>query len=105
MAVSDADRAFAQVRESARVGGMVHKFMNTTERLAEVVRSQRHALGLTQAEVATKAGVGRRFVVDLESGHPRAELGKTLAVLKAVDVDALAIPVDPNAEEREDDDR
>ncbi len=56
------------------------------------MRSTRAALGLSQLALAKRAGVGRRFVVDLESGHPRAELGKVLAVLDALDIHALALP-------------
>jgi hypothetical protein len=35
----------------------------------------------TQQTLADMAGVSRRFLIDLEAGHNRAELGKTLAVL------------------------
>lgn len=76
------------------------KYIHTIERLAEVIQEQRHQLGLTQAEVAQRAGVGRRFVVDLERGHPRAEFAKVLAVLDAVGVEPLAVPVvDPGPAE------
>lgn len=73
----------------------VRRFIDTTERLAEVVRVRRHEQGWTQAELAVRAGVGRRFVVDLEAGHPRAELAKTLQVLAALGVQPLAVPVPP----------
>jgi len=72
---------------------MKRKFIDTTARLAAVVRDERTAKGLTQAELATRAKVGRRFVLDLEAGHPRAELSKTLDVLRALDVQPLAVPV------------
>ena len=39
---------------------------------------------MTQEELALVAGVGRRFVVDLESGKPTARLGEALAVIRAL---------------------
>jgi predicted transcriptional regulator len=35
----------------------------------------RKALGLTQADLALAAGVGLRFVVELEAGKPTVRLG------------------------------
>lgn len=63
--------------------------------LGAAVRETRHARGLTQAELARLAGVGRRFIVDLESGHARAELGKTLQVMRTLglSLDLLTTPV------------
>ncbi|MFB9651917.1 helix-turn-helix domain-containing protein [Pseudarthrobacter oxydans] len=57
---------------------------NTPEDAGRFVRERRLSLHLTQAQLATKAGVSRKFVAALESGHPRAELGKTMQVLTAV---------------------
>ncbi len=70
-------------------------FLNTPEAVAAAVRDGRTALGLAQAELTRRAGVGRRFVVDLEAGHPRAELGKVLAVLSALGIHATALPAPP----------
>lgn len=72
---------------------MKRRYIDTTERLASVVREERTAKGLTQAELAARAKVGRRFILDLEAGHPRAELAKTLDVLRALEVQPLAVPV------------
>lgn len=74
---------------------MTRAFIDTTERLAQVVRTSRIEQGLTQAELARRAGVGRRFVIDLERGHPRAEIGKILAVLHGLGVQPLAVPIPP----------
>jgi y4mF family transcriptional regulator len=43
----------------------------------------RRALGLTQRDLALAIGVGERFIVELESGKPTAQLGKALAAAKA----------------------
>ncbi len=45
------------------------------------MRAQRRAQGLTQAEAAELAGVGVRFVRELEKGKPTAHIGKVFAVL------------------------
>jgi HTH-type transcriptional regulator/antitoxin HipB len=74
---------------------MQHRFLTTPEAVGQAVREGRKAAGWTQAELATRAGVGRRFVVDLEAGHERAELGKVLAVLEALDIHATALPPPP----------
>ena len=51
------------------------------------VRERRQELHLSQKQLADLAGVSRKFLVSLEAGHPRAELGKTMQVLKAVGFD------------------
>lgn len=50
----------------------------------QIVRKARRGLGLRQDELAGAAGVGLRFVVELEAGKPTAQLGKALAVLDAL---------------------
>lgn len=56
----------------------------TPQQIGEIVRTTRKAQGLRQDELAGAAGVGLRFVVELEAGKPTAHLGKTLAVLTAL---------------------
>ena len=51
------------------------------EELGKTIREARRDAGLTQAQVAAAAGVGLRFLIELEAGKPTAQLGKTLAVL------------------------
>lgn len=71
--------------------------LNTPARVAEAIRTARSELGWSQVELATAAEVGRRFVQDLEAGHPRAEIGK---VLHALDVQAIALPSVPSNQKR-----
>src|SRR6476620_3068695 len=49
-----------------------------------IIRARRTARGLSQQTLADMAGVSRKFLIDLEAGHDRAELGKTLAILAAL---------------------
>lgn len=48
--------------------------------LGKLVRARRKARKLSQGELAAAAGVGRRFVVELEQGKPSVELDKALRV-------------------------
>jgi len=55
--------------------------------LGAAIRQRRHTRGWTQAEVAERAAVSRRFVSALETGgRTGAELGRVFAVLRALDV-------------------
>ena len=56
----------------------------TPAEIGEIVRSTRKATGLRQDELAGAAGVGLRFIVDLEAGKPTAQIGKVLQVLQAL---------------------
>lgn len=52
--------------------------------IGNIVREERKALGLRQAELAAASGVGVRFIVELERGKPTVQLGRVLAVLSAL---------------------
>ena len=52
--------------------------------LAAATRGRRQALGLSQAQLATRAHVSRAWVNAFESGKPAAELRLVLAVLDAL---------------------
>jgi len=58
--------------------------------LGQTVRERRQALDLTQQQLADRAGVGRRFIVDLERGKPTLELGKVLTVIQALGLALIA---------------
>ena len=58
--------------------------IETPEHLGDVVRHTRKALSLTQPQLALAAGVGVRFIVDLEAGKPTARLENILRVLQAL---------------------
>ena len=53
-------------------------------RFGKLIRERREALGMRQDDLALATGVGRRFVIDLESGKPGCQLGKSLVVATAV---------------------
>ncbi len=54
------------------------------EEVGRIVRETRRAHGLRQDQLAGAAGVGVRFLVELEAGKATAQIGKALAVLAAL---------------------
>lgn len=56
---------------------MTHK----TSEIINLVKNKREQLGLTQKELADRAGVGLRFVRDLEQGKESVQLNKVNQVL------------------------
>ena len=55
--------------------------------LGQIVRRERKAQKLKQAELAAASGVGIRFIVDLEAGKPTVQLGKVLQVISTLGCD------------------
>ena len=58
--------------------------IQSPQQLGRVLRSSRKQLGLTQPQLALAAGVGVRFIVDLEAGKPTLRLANVLRVLDAL---------------------
>ncbi len=61
--------------------------------LRTFVKEKRNAAKLTQAELAEKAGVGLRFVRDLEQGKESLRVDKVNQVLKLFGHEVGAIPI------------
>ena len=57
---------------------------NSPESMGAAVLAARRKLGLTQAQLALAAGVGVRFIVELEAGKPTVRLQTLLKVLNAL---------------------
>ena len=69
------------------------------EQLARQVRRQRRRSRLTQTELAGLAGVGLRFVSDLENAKPGLEIGRVLRVTRMLGLQLSVAPrVWPEAE-------
>lgn len=69
--------------------------------LGLVIRQQRRHLGLNQTDLASRVGVGRQWIVAIEHGKARAELGLVLRTLAALDL-TLAVDGGGNARMRKD---
>ena len=51
-----------------------------------MIRQARRSRRMTQQQLARAAAVGRQWIVAIEAGKPRAELGKVLQTLAALDL-------------------
>ena len=68
--------------------------VRTPADLGAVIRERRRQLKLDQATFAKRIGVSRQWVIQIEHGHARAELG---LVLRAID--ALNVALDANIQQ------
>lgn len=68
-----------------------HEIAGAAE-LGPLVREARKAMKISQGEFAAYAGVGRRFLSELEGGKPSLEFNKVVACAKAAGIDLFARP-------------
>ncbi len=68
--------------------------------LANAVRGRRQDLGLSQANLAKRAGVSRPWIGDVESAKPTVEIGLVLRLLDTLD---LGVDLAPAEREKADD--
>ena len=66
--------------------------------LSEFVKDKRKAVKLTQPELAEKAGVGLRFIRELEQGKQTLRLDKVNQVLQLFGYEVGAVPHAPASE-------
>lgn len=69
-----------------------HGPLTSADELGETLRAARIRKGMSQQEVALAAGVGRRFVSELESGKATAEIGRVFAVCRVVGLAIVVVP-------------
>jgi y4mF family transcriptional regulator len=58
--------------------------IRSPQQLGDALRTARKRLGLTQPQLALAAGVGVRFIVELEAGKPTLRLENVLRVIDAL---------------------
>lgn len=58
--------------------------IRSPQQLGDALRAARKQLGLTQPRLALAAGVGVRFIVELEAGKPTLRLENVLRVIDAL---------------------
>jgi HTH-type transcriptional regulator/antitoxin HipB len=68
--------------------------IRTPADLGAVIRDRRKRLKLDQSTLAKRIGASRQWVIEVEHGHPRAELGLVLRAL-----DALGIPLQAGSDQ------
>jgi y4mF family transcriptional regulator len=67
-----------------------NSLVRTVADLAPLIRKARKTMKLNQTEFAAHAGVGRRFVSELESGKSSLEFDKVMACIAAAGIDITA---------------
>lgn len=66
--------------------------IQTSKAFGSAVRRARKERGLSQAELAARAGVGRPWLSELETGKRTAELGRALSVVSALGLAVSFVP-------------
>lgn len=68
--------------------------IDSTQQMGKALRGARKKLGLTQAQLALAAGVGVRFIVDLEAGKPTLRLETVLRVIDSLggEINLIGLP-------------
>jgi HTH-type transcriptional regulator/antitoxin HipB len=66
--------------------------IDSIEQLGQTIRAKRHEIGVEQSRVAGLAGVGLRFLSELERGKPTAALGKAIQVIQKLGLEIWILP-------------
>lgn len=74
--------------------------IRTSSDLGALIRDRRTRMGLDQASLAQRAGVSRKWLVEVEQGKPRAAVGLILRTLRVLDVSLEVLEVKSRARTR-----
>lgn len=61
-------------------------FIRSPADVGAIIRDNRKRLQIDQSTLAKRIGASRQWVIEVEHGHPRAELGLVLRALDALDI-------------------
>ena len=64
--------------------------VRTDRDLGVLIRDRRKELGLDQATLASRVDVSRQWIVEVEKGKPRAEIGLILRTLRVLGIELNA---------------
>lgn len=93
---------FGDILESLREDSMSFEArIDSPAAVGAIIRARRDDRGLSQQSLAQATGVSRKFLVDLEAGHERAELGKTLSILAALGLTLEAADLIPRGRDHD----
>ena len=70
----------------------MNQIARTTKDLGQTLRAARKAKGLTQAELAARAGVWQRTVSNIETGASGAKVDTIFDLLAALDLELRIVP-------------
>jgi len=65
-------------------------YVNSAAELGRLIKTSREQMNLNQQQFADVAGVGRRFISELENGKATLEFDRVLQVSKAAGIDLYA---------------
>ena len=77
---------FADIAQKSPNGYNSSMRVRTPVDFGLMIRRARRSRGMTQQQLAHAAAVGRQWIVEIEAGKPRAELGRVLRTLAALDL-------------------
>lgn len=63
-------------------------YLRTPSDLGAAIRDKRRRMNLDQSDLAMQVGVSRKWIIDVEKGKPRAEVG---LILRTLDVLGLRL--------------
>lgn len=66
--------------------------VRTPSDLGALIRERRVTLGLDQRSLAQKVGASRKWLIEVENGKPRAEIGLILRTLNVLGIELDASP-------------
>jgi HTH-type transcriptional regulator/antitoxin HipB len=69
------------------------RIIRTSRELGAAIRRARKERGLSQADLAKRAGVGRPWLSKLETGKRTAEIGRALTVVSVLGLGLVLVPV------------
>jgi y4mF family transcriptional regulator len=81
--------AVRSLRDVATAGPSYHPVATAAD-LGTLVRTARETMGMTQQQFSDLAGVGRRFLSELENGKQTSEIGLVLQVCRSAGIDVFA---------------
>jgi HTH-type transcriptional regulator/antitoxin HipB len=88
--IADFDRMwpFTDIAQTRKLAMRIR----TPTDLGAIIRDSRIKLGLDQKSLADRIGVGREWIVEVEKGKPRAQIG---LVLRAINALGIALDAHP----------
>src|SRR5271157_154663 len=78
-----------ECRRTPTFPGKEHMRIRTPADLGALIRDRRIKLGLDQRSLAEKVGVSRQWIVEVEKGKPRAEIGLLLRTIDALGIQLM----------------
>jgi y4mF family transcriptional regulator len=90
-AVAQMEREVARLAASSKTE-QPNQPLASSAGLASLIRKARKRMGMNQQAFADYAGVGRRFLSELENGKPSLEFDKVLACARTAGIDIIAKP-------------